>query len=178
MLLLGPWQAIFESWSARGWVPHQEEIPDQHSTNNYFQVCSLGNPQSCFGLPQCNHRDELNTSKTSCWILFLVRYVMQFRHICDHPTVCLMIMASKNLMKLEQVYCALIIKWVVKREVIQLAKLCLTRWWIIMSYQLVLDGSVYGDNGWYLMVFCHFKLVLLDTWLYRVSKGLLCLNIL
>ena len=33
--------------------------------------------------------------------------------------------------KLDQVYCAWLIKWVVKWEIIQLAELCLTRWWII-----------------------------------------------
>ena len=32
---------------------------------------------------------------------------------------------------LDQVYCAWLIKWVIKRESIQLAELCLTRWWII-----------------------------------------------
>ena len=32
--------------------------------------------------------------------------------------------------KLDQVYCAWLIKWVVKREIIQLAELCLSRWWI------------------------------------------------
>ena len=32
---------------------------------------------------------------------------------------------------LDQVYCAWLIKWVVKREIIQLAELCLSRWWII-----------------------------------------------
>ena len=33
--------------------------------------------------------------------------------------------------KLDQVYCAWLIKWAVKRKNIQLAELCLLRWWII-----------------------------------------------
>ena len=37
----------------------------------------------------------------------------------------------ENYWKLDQVHCAWLIKWVVKREIIQLAELCLTRWWIL-----------------------------------------------
>ena len=36
-----------------------------------------------------------------------------------------------NIWKLDQVYCAWLIKWVVKREIIQLAELCPMKWWII-----------------------------------------------
>ena len=36
----------------------------------------------------------------------------------------------------------------------------------------------YGATGWYLVVLGHYKLVLLDTWWYRVSIGLSCLYIL
>ena len=48
----------------------------------------------------------------------------------------------------------------------------------MMNYNVIPVGtwSVYGDIGWYLMVLCHYKLVLFGTWLYRVSKRLLCLN--
>ena len=42
---------------------------------------------------------------------------------------------------------------------------------------MVLDGigSLYDNTGWYLV---SIKLVLLDIRWYRVSKGLLCLDIL
>ena len=59
----------------------------------------------------------------------------------------------------------------------QLAQLCVTRWWIIKWYWLVLDatGSVNGDAGWYLVALGQYKLVLLGTRKYSVSTGLLCL---
>ena len=50
---------------------------------------------------------------------------------------------------------------------------------IILRDHLVLDGtgSVYSDTGWCLVVLGQYKLVLLNTWWYRVSMGLLCLCI-
>ena len=75
--------------------------------------------------------------------------------------------------KLDQVYCAWLIKWVVKREIIQLAQLCLTRW-------LIISGTWrYWVSIWrYWLVLDQYKLVLLDIRWYRVSKGLVCLYIL
>ena len=49
--------------------------------------------------------------------------------------------------KLDQVYCAWLIEWVVKREIIQLAELCLT-----MNYK------------WYLMVLGQYMTILAGTW--------------
>ena len=72
-----------------------------------------------------------------------------------------------------QVYCAWLIKWVVKREIIQLTELCLTRWWIISGTWW------YWVSIWrYWLVLDQYKLVLLDIRWYRVSKGLVCLYIL
>ena len=63
--------------------------------------------------------------------------------------------------KLDQVYCAWLIKWIIKGEIIQL---CLTKWWIISGtsrywvsirrYCLVLGGtgSVKTGTAWYYMV--------------------------
>ena len=70
--------------------------------------------------------------------------------------------------KLDQVYCAWLNRWVVKREIFQLAQLGLTRWWIISD----------TGCGWCVMVLGQFKLVLLGIRWYRVSVGLLCLYIL
>ena len=75
--------------------------------------------------------------------------------------------------KLDQVYCAWLIKWVVKREIIQLAELCLTRWWIISGTWW------YWVSIWrYWLVLGQYKLVLLGIRWYMVSKGLVCLYIL
>ena len=38
--------------------------------------------------------------------------------------------------------------------------------------------SLHGDTGWHLVVLGHYKLVLLNTWWYRVTIGLLCLYLL
>ena len=64
------------------------------------------------------------------------------------------------------IYCAWLIKWLVKRETIQLAELYLTRWWMV-----VLDGtgSVYDDTGWYLVSISWYCLALGGTGL---AKGL------
>ena len=51
--------------------------------------------------------------------------------------------------KLDQVYCAWLIKRVIKREIIQLAELCLTKWWIaggtswhwVIIHMTILDGT-------------------------------------
>ena len=63
--------------------------------------------------------------------------------------------------ELDQVYCAWLIKWIIKGEIIQL---CLTKWWIISGtsrywvsirrYCLVLGGtgSVKTGTAWYYMV--------------------------
>ena len=74
---------------------------------------------------------------------------------------------------LDQVYCAWLIKWVIKREIIQSAELCLTRWWII-------NGTWwYWVSIWrYWLVLGQYKLVLLGIRWYKVSIGLLCLNML
>ena len=75
--------------------------------------------------------------------------------------------------ELDQVYCAWLIKWVVKREIIQLTELCLTRWWIISGTWW------YWVSIWrYWLVLGQYKLVLLDIRWYMVSKGLVCLYIL
>ena len=77
---------------------------------------------------------------------------------------------------LDQVYyyCAWLIKRVVKRENVQLAEVCVTRWWIINGtwwYWVV--------NRWrYLLVLGQYKLVLLGIRCYRVNKGHVCLYIL
>ena len=56
---------------------------------------------------------------------------------------------------------------------IQLAQLC----YEMMNYKVIPVGteSVFGDTGWYFVVLSHYKLVMLGTWSYRVSLGLLCL---
>ena len=75
--------------------------------------------------------------------------------------------------KVDQVYCAWLIKWVIKREIIQLAEMCLTRWWIISGTWW------YWVSIWrYWLVLGQYKLVLLGIRWYRVSKGLVCLYIL
>ena len=75
--------------------------------------------------------------------------------------------------KLDQVYCAWLIKWVVKREIIQLAELCLSRWWIKSGTWW------YWISIWrYWLVLGQYKLELLGFRWYRVSKGLVCLYIL
>ena len=62
---------------------------------------------------------------------------------------------------------------VVKREMIQLAELCLTRWWIISGTWW------YWVSIWrYWLVLGQYMLVLLGIRWYRVSKGLVCLYIL
>ena len=68
---------------------------------------------------------------------------------------------------------AWLIKWVVKREIIQLTELCLTRWWIISGTWW------YWVSIWrYWLVLGQYKLVLLAIRWYMVSKGLVCLYIL
>ena len=67
--------------------------------------------------------------------------------------------------KLDQVYCAWLVKWVLNREKIQLAQLC-----EMMNYKVVPVETL-----WYLVVLGHYKLVLLGTWWNRVSKRFLCL---
>ena len=62
---------------------------------------------------------------------------------------------------------------VVKREIIQLAELCLSRWWIISGTWW------YWVSIWrYWLVLGQYMLVLLGIRWYRVSKGLVCLYIL
>ena len=48
----------------------------------------------------------------------------------------------------------------------------------MMNYRVIPVGAywywvIYGDTVWYLVVLGHHKLVLFDTWWYRVSIGLL-----
>ena len=75
--------------------------------------------------------------------------------------------------KLDQVYCAWLIKWGLKREIIQLAELCLSRWWIKSGTWW------YWISIWrYSLVLGQYKLELLGFRWYRVSKGLECLYIL
>ena len=75
--------------------------------------------------------------------------------------------------KLDQVYCAWLIKWVVKREIIQLDELCITRWWMISGTWW------YWVSIWpYWLVLDKYMLVLLGIKWHRVSKGLVCLYIL
>ena len=75
--------------------------------------------------------------------------------------------------KLDQVYCAWLIKWVVKREIIQLAELCLTSWWIMSGTWW------YWVSIWrYWLLLNQYKLVLLVIRWYRVVKGLVCLYML
>ena len=75
--------------------------------------------------------------------------------------------------QLDLVYCTWLIKWVAKREIIQLTELCPMRWWIISGTWW------YWVNIWqYWLVFCQYKLVMLGIRWYRVSKGLVCLYIL
>ena len=79
----------------------------------------------------------------------------------------------KVVWKLDQVYCAWLIKWVIKREIIQLTELCLTRWWIISGTWW------YWVSIWrYWLVLGQYKLVLLGIRWYRVSKGLVWLYVL
>ena len=68
--------------------------------------------------------------------------------------------------KLDQVYCAWLINWVVKWEIFKLTELCLTRW-------LIISGTWwYWVSIWrYWLVLDQYKLVLLDIRWYRVSKG-------
>ena len=81
---------------------------------------------------------------------------------------------------LDQVYCAWLIKWIIKREIIQP---CLTTWWIISDisrYWLVLGaigsvwgstGSLWGGTSWSLVVLGQYGALLVDTWWYWVSIG-------
>ena len=79
----------------------------------------------------------------------------------------------KKMQRQNQVYCVWLIKWVVKREIIQLTELCLTRWWIISGTWW------YWVSIWrYWLVLGQYKLVLLGIRWYMVSKGLVCLYIL
>ena len=43
------------------------------------------------------------------------------------------------------------------------------------GWYLMTLGQNYSDSGWYLVALGYHKLVLLGTWWYRVSIGLLCL---
>ena len=80
---------------------------------------------------------------------------------------------QKSIYELDQVYCAWLIKWVLKREIIQLAELCLSRWWIKSGTWW------YWISIWrYSLVLGQYKLELLGFRWYRVSKGLECLYIL
>ena len=80
---------------------------------------------------------------------------------------------SKTHEELDQVYCAWLIKWVVKREIIQLDELCITRWWMISGTWW------YWVSIWpYWLVLDKYMLVLLGIKWHRVSKGLVCLYIL
>ena len=84
-----------------------------------------------------------------------------------------LILCSKRSSWLDQVYCAWLIKWVVKREIIQLAELCLSRWWIKSGTWW------YWISIWrYWLVLGQYKLELLGFRWYRVSKGLVCLYLL
>ena len=69
--------------------------------------------------------------------------------------------------ELDHAYCGWPIKWVVKKEIIQLAELCLQD----DELQVVLDGTglVYDDNGWYLVSISWYCLILGGT---RSAKGL------
>ena len=62
----------------------------------------------------------------------------------------------QKLTKLDQIHCAWLITWVVKRETIQLAELCLTRWWILSGI-----WWYWVSIWWYWLVFCQYKLVML-----------------
>ena len=74
---------------------------------------------------------------------------------------CISYWPKNKILELDQVYCAWLIKWIIKGEIIQL---CLTKWWIISGtsrywvsirrYCLVLGGtgSVKTGTAWYYMV--------------------------
>ena len=60
------------------------------------------------------------------------------------------------------------IRFFVKREIIQLAQLCVTRWCLLLLYS---TGSVRGGTGWYWVVPVEYGAVLVGTWWYWVSRG-------
>ena len=91
----------------------------------------------------------------------------------QEPQLLICRIKRKTCHKLDQVYCAWLIKWVLKREIIQLAELCLSRWWIKSGTWW------YWISIWrYSLVLGQYKLELLGFRWYRVSKGLVCLYIL
>ena len=93
--------------------------------------------------------------------------------ITCHPKKIPKFLLKGGVVQFCQVYCAWLIQWVVKREIIQLTELCLTRWWIISGTWW------YWVSIWrYWLVLGQYKLVLLDIRWYMVSKGLVCLYIL
>ena len=81
-------------------------------------------PKRNIGLPQVTTRDLSPAS-----------FVFQYLVFHQSPLSCLLLLISFFLVmiffkwnvKLDQVYCAWLIKWVVKREIIQLVELRLTR---------------------------------------------------
>ena len=79
----------------------------------------------------------------------------------------------KQTRKLDQVYYAWLIKWVVKWEFFKLTELCLSGWFIISG-----TWWYWVSIWWYWLVLDQYKLVLFDIRWYRVSKGLVCLYIL
>ena len=90
---------------------------------------------------------------------------------CD--VMCMFSTGQMEMEILDQVYCAWLINWVIRREIIQLAELCFRRWWIISGTWW------YRVSIWqYWLVLGQYKLVLLGIRWYRVSKGLVCLYIL
>ena len=103
-------------------------------------------------------------------------HIIQTLFIISIPIHALLVMGTqqfKSHLQLDQVYCAWLIKWVVKREIIQLAELCLSRWWIKSGTWW------YWISIWrYWLVLGQYKLELLGFRWYRVSKGLVCLYIL
>ena len=115
-----------------------------------------------------------NSQTHQTWTAFFICYASSFIYQWD---TLLLIKELDNLIfsndELDQVYCAWLIIWVEKREIIQLAELCLTRWWIISG-----TWWCWVSIWRYWLVLGQYKLVLLGIGWYMVSKGLVCLYIL
>ena len=98
--------------------------------------------------------------------IFFYRY--QVNDSCVYFTIFKTILHQINITTRPSIlYCAWLIKWAVKREIIQLAELCHT------GLSIISGTWWYWVRIWrYWLVLGQYKLILLGTRWYRVSKGL------
>ena len=104
-----------------------------------------------------SHRDYLPNLR------FLLLHFPIWHSSLIHHEIHSGMMTTVIYVKLDQVYCAWLNRWVVKREFFQLAQLGLKGWWII------------SDTGWCVMVLGQYMAILVGTWWYWVSISWYCL---